>query len=113
MGFDAPCDNQAWIPVDRLLDVASKELAVGQLVHVSNFNLFEAMSAVEVGNVKMDSGAQPQGNALRDYKLETKLSDSQLIRLMDHLLCLEASWHKGSSLAQTVYCSHYMMQQDR
>jgi hypothetical protein len=107
-------NNENWIGVDGLLDQAAGQLGVGELAHTSNFSLFEAMSAVEVGNVKMDPGAQPQrGPALQDYKLQTQLSDAQLIHLMDHLLCLEATWHKGSSLAQTVYSSHYMMQQNR
>ena len=106
--------DESWIPLDGLLDQAAGQMRVGELVHISNFSLFEAMSAVEVGNMKMDPGAQPQkGPAAREFNLEPQLSGAQLVQLMDHLLCLEATWHKGSSLAQTVYSSHYMMQQAR
>lgn len=45
-----------WVPLDGLLSAASQELEVGQLLHTSVFNLFEAMSAVEIGNPKMDAG---------------------------------------------------------
>jgi hypothetical protein len=45
-----------WLPVAELLDRASKELDVGQMLHTSVFSLFEAMSAVEIGNQKMDPG---------------------------------------------------------
>lgn len=45
-----------WVPVGGLLEAASNELQVGQLLHTSVFSLFEAMSAVEIGNAKMDAG---------------------------------------------------------
>lgn len=45
-----------WAPMTGLLAAASRELEVGQLVHTSVFSLFEAMSAVEIGNPKMDAG---------------------------------------------------------
>lgn len=48
--------NIDWVPVSALLDAASQELDVGQLLHTSVFSLFEAMSAVEIGNPKMDAG---------------------------------------------------------
>lgn len=50
--------NIDWVPVSSLLDAAAKELGVGQLLHTSVFSLYEAMSAVEVGNPKMDAGEQ-------------------------------------------------------
>lgn len=45
-----------WVPMAGLLAATSSELQVGQLVHTSVFSLFEAMSAVEIGNPKMDAG---------------------------------------------------------
>lgn len=51
-----PASASSWVPVAGLLEAASSELEVGQLLHTSVFNLFEAMSAVEIGNPKMDAG---------------------------------------------------------
>jgi hypothetical protein len=48
--------NVDWVSVSALLDAASSELNVGQLLQTSVFSLFEAMSAVEIGNPKMDAG---------------------------------------------------------
>jgi hypothetical protein len=48
--------NVDWVSVSALLDAASSELNVGQLLHTSVFSLFESMSAVEIGNPKMDAG---------------------------------------------------------
>eukprot|EP00879_Flechtneria_rotunda_P027761 GHRR01029752.1.p1 GENE.GHRR01029752.1~~GHRR01029752.1.p1 ORF type:complete len:153 (+),score=34.41 GHRR01029752.1:416-874(+) len=104
-----------YVPVLGLLERASNELEVGQLIHTSVFSLFEAMSAVEIGNPRMDAGARPKGDAtpLEQRQLQLNLSPAQLLGVMDHLLCLEATWHNGGSLARTVYSSLYMMQPQR
>eukprot|EP00775_Hariotina_reticulata_P003404 gene3404-3677_t len=104
-----------WVPVADLLDRASQELDVGQMLHTSVFSLFEAMSAVEIGNQKMDPGARPKGDLtpLEQRPLQLELSQEQLLGVMDQLLCLEATWHNGGSLATTVYSSLYMMQPQR
>jgi hypothetical protein len=49
-------EQHSWMPVDGALAAAASELEVGQLLHASVFSLFEAMSAVEIGNPKMDAG---------------------------------------------------------
>jgi hypothetical protein len=97
-------------------------LQVGQLITGEAFSLFEAMSAMEAGNPKMDAGAAP---AAASPALETLLADldtaapltglsnAQLIRIMDTLLVMEASWHTGASVMQTVYSCLYMLALDR
>lgn len=104
-----------WLHVQPLLEAACSQMDVGQMVHTSTFSLFEAMSAVEVGNPKMDAGAQPKTDnlPLADRPLNLDLTQEQLLSIMDHLLCLEATWQTGSSLAQTLYSSLYMMQLPR
>ncbi len=60
----------------------------------------------------MDMAAGPRTSPLplEERPLQLDLSPEQLLSVMDHLLCLEAAWHCGSSLAQTIYSSLYMMQ---
>ncbi|WIA23577.1 hypothetical protein OEZ85_000294 [Tetradesmus obliquus] len=107
--------NVDWVSLSALLDAASSELNEGQLLHTSVFSLFEAMSAVEIGNPKMDAGARPKGDStpLEQRLMQLELSPQQLLGVMDHLLCLEATWHNGGSLARTLYSSMYMMQPAR
>ena len=107
--------NIGWVSLGPLLSAAAEQLDVGQMVQSSAFNLFEAMSAVEVGNPKMDAGARPkvQRAPLAGRPLPLDLSRPQLIAWMDHLLTLEATWHIGGALAQTVSSSIHMMQLDR
>jgi hypothetical protein len=101
-----------WKPVEPLLEAARQELRVGQMVHSSGFSLFEAMSAVEIGNPKMDAGAVPRQEAtpIEQRPLPLDLTPAQVLGVMDHLLRLEATWQTGSSLAQTLYSSLYMVQ---
>lgn len=107
-------DSEDYVPVTDLLARASAQLGVGELLQTDNFSLFEAMSAIEIGNIKMDAGAAPKlAEVPQEYPLQTQPSQGTMIAIMDSILSLEATWHTGPSLAQTVYCSHYMMQQDR
>jgi hypothetical protein len=100
------------VNIGPLLAAACEQLEVGEMVQSSTFSLFEAMSAVEVGNPKMDAGARPKVDKvpLQERPLPLDLSKAQLVSWMDHLLALEATWHVGGALAQTVYSSLHMMQ---
>ncbi|XP_071908652.1 uncharacterized protein [Coffea arabica] len=49
-------DQTVWADVSPLLQLASQDLHDGELIHGENFNLFAAMSALEIMDPKMDSG---------------------------------------------------------
>ena len=104
--------NIDFVGIRPLLAAACEQLDVGEMVQSSTFNLFEAMSAVEIGNPKMDAGARPKvaRAPLHARPLPLDLSKPQLLAWMDRLLALEATWHIGGALAQTVYTSLHMMQ---
>lgn len=107
--------NLDLVDIGPLLAAASAQLAPGEMVQGAGFSLFEAMSAVEVGNPKMDAGARPKVEKLppRERPLPLELSRPQLVSWMDRLMALEATWHVGGALAQTVYSSLHMMQVPR
>ena len=50
---------------------------------------------------------------LAERPLPLDLSKAQLVAWMDRLMALEATWHVGGALAQTVYASLHMMQLQR
>lgn len=90
-----------YVNITGLLAKASEALPVGQMVQTETFSLFEAMSAVEIGNPKMDataSGAeQPKTiDALIDEGLApVDLTPDQVLAVMDRLLAMEATWCTG------------------
>lgn len=49
----------------------------------------------------------------RDLDAPQDLDDSQILAIMDMLNLMEATWHKGGAIAQTVYTCHYLLHQDR
>ncbi|KAF8393150.1 hypothetical protein HHK36_021391 [Tetracentron sinense] len=117
-------EQTVWADVSPLLESACKDLRDGELIHGENFSLFAAMSALEIMDPKMDSGIESCGYHSVEEAIENgaapipfsfdKTVDVQCtIDVMDHLLACEATWHKGHSLAQTVFSCIYLLRLDR
>lgn len=49
-------NQQSWIDITTEFQTAAKELELGELLHDDTFGLFEAMSAIEMMDPKMDAG---------------------------------------------------------
>ncbi|KAH7574380.1 hypothetical protein JRO89_XS03G0288600 [Xanthoceras sorbifolium] len=116
-------ENSVWADVSSLLEAACQELQDGDLIHGDNFNLFAAMSALEIMDPKMDSGivckyysvdeAVENGVAPVPISSDKTIDVQCTIDIMDHLLACEATWHNGHSLAQTVFSCIYLLRPDR
>ncbi|CAL5438957.1 unnamed protein product [Camellia sinensis] len=115
-------EQTVWADVSSLLQFTCKELRDGELIHGENFNLFAAMSALEIMDPKMDSGivcryysvdeAIENGAAPVPLSMDRTVDVQCTIDIMDHLLACEATWHKGHSLAQTVFSCIYLLRPD-
>ncbi|KAB2620813.1 N-alpha-acetyltransferase 35NatC auxiliary subunit-like [Pyrus ussuriensis x Pyrus communis] len=116
-------DQTVWADVSPLLDAACEDLQDGMLINGDNFNLFAAMSALEIMDPKMDAGmvckyysvdeAIDDGAAPVPISFDKTVDVQRTIDIMDHLLACEATWHKGHSLAQTVFSCIYLLRLDR
>ncbi|XP_075651589.1 uncharacterized protein LOC142622060 [Castanea sativa] len=116
-------DDSVWADVSPLLESACKDLRDGELIHGDNFNLFAAMSALEIMDPKMDSGivckyysideAIENGAAPVPISINKTVDVQCTVDIIDHLLACEATWHKGHSLAQTVFSCIYLLRPDR
>ncbi|XP_047949241.1 N-alpha-acetyltransferase 35, NatC auxiliary subunit [Salvia hispanica] len=115
--------DTTWFDVSSLLHRACHDLRNDELINGENFNLFAAMSALEIMDPKMDSGivstyysvdeAIENGAAPIPLSFD-RTSDVQcVIDIMDHFLACEATWHKGGSLAQTVFSCIYLLRPER
>ncbi|CAM6083048.1 unnamed protein product [Calypogeia fissa] len=117
-GSFAAGDQTVWADATGYLAAVCDELKVGELIHGENFSLFEAMSALEIMDPKMDAGMTTTGYKTVEEAIEkgaapVVLKIPQIIDVMDHLLSCEATWHKGHCLAQTVFSCLYMLKLDR
>ena len=113
-----PSDEHNWLDVQPTLAAVADQLQHGEMLQSEHFNLFEAMSAVEIGDPKMDAGLDTATAPTADQLVEqglapTELGFPQLIATLDHLAAMQASWHAGNSLAQTVFVCLYMLKPDR
>ncbi|XAR56063.1 hypothetical protein NMG60_11036366 [Bertholletia excelsa] len=116
-------EQTVWADVSHLLQAACEDLQDGELIHGENFNLFAAMSALEIMDPKMDSGIVSRYNSVDEaiengaapvpLSLDRTVDIQCTIDIMDHLLACEATWHKGHSLAQTVFSCIYLLRPDR
>ncbi|KAK4542706.1 hypothetical protein LTR36_006278 [Oleoguttula mirabilis] len=85
---------------------AAKQLQPGQLVKDDYFTLFEAVGALEIMDPKMDSGCVPEDDSFEaEFDVCRGLEAAEIIWILDELLCLEAAWHDGYPLSQTVFTS--------
>ncbi|KAJ6759023.1 GLUCOSE REPRESSIBLE PROTEIN MAK10 [Salix koriyanagi] len=99
-------ENTVWADASPLLETVCKELRDGELIHGDNFNLYAAMSALEIMDPKMDSGiinkyasvdeAIEDGLAPVPISIDKTVDVQCIIDIIDHLLSCEATWHKGS-----------------
>lgn len=117
-------DRTVWADASPLIEAACSDLQDGELVHGENFSLFAAMAALEIMDPKMDSGMENSGYRSIEEAIENGAAPIPLsmdksvdvqrsIDVMDHLLSCEATWHKGHSLAQTVFSCIYLLRIER
>ncbi|KAK7755068.1 N-alpha-acetyltransferase, non-catalitic subunit [Diatrype stigma] len=88
---------------------AVNKLAPGELIKDDHFTLFEAVSALEIMDPKMDSGFLAEGETLdEEYDVGRDLLPEEILGIIDQLLCLEMAWHLGYPLSQTLLTSVYI-----
>lgn len=117
----APPAVYNWVDITSDFFNHIQDLKLGELLHDGQlFGLFEAMSAIEMMDPKMDAGmlcnrGHPKPltfqEALKAGKLKIEnLSPSEIIGIMDATMACIASWLEGHSLAQTVFTNLYLHQ---
>jgi len=104
--------------VTKVFEDTCKALEVGEMLESSAFDLQQAMTALEIGDAKMDVGLQrtdmmTAGQRVSQGEAPLDLSEDQILVVMDRLIQLEACWHEQFMLPQTVYTCLYMVDLDR
>ncbi|KAG1143589.1 hypothetical protein G6F37_006800 [Rhizopus arrhizus] len=95
-----------WKDITQFLDEATNDFKVGQLLLLKSFTLFEAMSAIEIMDPRMDTGALVK-IAEPSLDISRQLSAEETLDIMDSLITREIAWLSGHSLSQTVYTCIY------
>jgi len=117
-----------WSDITKDFKLSVEDLKLGELAHDDLFGLFEAMSAIEMMDPKMDAGMNQIGvngkagsrkvlnfdQAVASGQLELeKISHSHFIGIIDNSIACLVTWLEGHSLAQTVFINLYTQQPNR
>lgn len=103
------------------LQKVCNKMAVGQLLCTESFSLFDSMTAIEIGDPKMDIGllldlSKHSADALLASGKAPiiNFTPQQLVSILDALLRAEASWYNtGAMLPLTIYSSLYVLKPER
>ncbi|CAK7209415.1 N-alpha-acetyltransferase, non-catalitic subunit [Sporothrix curviconia] len=94
-----------------LADITARFTAAAsrELVKDGYFTLFESVGALEIMDPKMDSGCVSAEELVdNDQQIKRSLLPTEVVGIIDQLLCLEMAWHLGYPLSQTLLTCIYM-----
>ncbi|CAL4107801.1 unnamed protein product, partial [Meganyctiphanes norvegica] len=106
-----------WVDITPEFFNATKDLELGELLHDEMFGLFEAMSAIEMMDPKMDAGMLcNRGKKVLNFDQAVKagalklnnLTMEELVGIMDSILACLVTWLEGHSAAQTILTCLYL-----
>ncbi|KAL3268406.1 hypothetical protein HHI36_007521 [Cryptolaemus montrouzieri] len=110
--------NYIWSDITQEFLEDVKDLALGELLHDEMFGLFEAMSAIEMMDPKMDAGMMCNRGFKHIMDFDEQIKQNMLkihdftseerIGIIDTTLACIVSWLEGHSLAQTVFINLYL-----
>jgi len=110
--------NYNWKEVTSVFRDSADELLLGELLHDANFGLFEAMSAIEMMDPKMDAGMLCNQGVRKIQSLEHGIESGQvkisgfekneLCEIMDATLRCLVTWLEGHSTAQSLFTNVYL-----
>ncbi|MCL4122301.1 UNVERIFIED_CONTAM: hypothetical protein GTU68_052920, partial [Idotea baltica] len=106
-----------WLDITPEFLEATKDLELGELLHDDSFGLFEAMSAIEMMDPKMDAGMMcNRGKKVLNFDQAVKagtlklnnLTMEELVGIFDSIFACLVTWLEGHSAAQTVLTCLYL-----
>ena len=106
--MSSPPSPPSYVDITPFLRRLGAELVPGEMVTSERFDLFEAMSALELMDRRMDSGLEDFRTAsvaeqLASGELPLELSSTQVVGICEELLMAEIACLEGHSFAQTVF----------
>ncbi|KAI0062099.1 Mak10-domain-containing protein [Artomyces pyxidatus] len=104
--------GDGFVDVTDILVEASIDMDPETMILTENFTLYDSMSALEIGDPRMDSGIALDEEQRPDFQPLAPLLPEELCYILDRLLACEMEWHSGFTLAQTVFTSLHVHQLD-
>lgn len=101
------------VDITDFIESAAEDLELGEVLFMPNFSMFDAMSAIEIMDPRMDSALVPPGVTPPEVPFtdpNAPLLAEEVCWVLDRTMSAEMGWHSGYALSQTLYTSLYMHQ---
>ncbi|PPQ78350.1 hypothetical protein CVT25_011633 [Psilocybe cyanescens] len=106
--YEMPGAEYAFQDVTNLFLEASADLEPDYLLFMENFTLQDSMSALEIGEPRLDSGLVVQEQLRPPFNPLTPLLPEEVCWILDKALAFESEFHAGNFLAHTVHTLLYV-----
>jgi hypothetical protein len=116
MGFLKAAAIDQWVDVTAALGKARATLKSGEMLHSPHFTVEQAMTALEIGDPRMDAGAEAKPDVqsmICSGCMRVDLSMAETVQLLECLECKLVQWWKGHTLHQTIYTSLHVLGHER
>lgn len=98
-------EEEIWVDVTADMTAVAASLGVDELLQAPTFSLYDSMSALELMDPEMDAlGSEPPQRTVAELlpELPVELTPATAVVVLDRLLALEAVYHGGASLHDSV-----------
>ncbi|KAG7453081.1 uncharacterized protein BT62DRAFT_959328 [Guyanagaster necrorhizus] len=106
-GTDMP-GGDSFQDVTNVFLNAAAEMESGSLVMMDGFSLLDAMSALEIGEPRLDSGMILEKNQRPPFDPLMPLLPEEVCWIIDRSFSYEMEWHAGNLLSNTVFTFVYV-----
>eukprot|EP00927_Polykrikos_kofoidii_P008762 TRINITY_DN13658_c1_g1_i1.p1 TRINITY_DN13658_c1_g1~~TRINITY_DN13658_c1_g1_i1.p1 ORF type:complete len:762 (+),score=131.24 TRINITY_DN13658_c1_g1_i1:52-2286(+) len=107
-----------WVDMSDVFTLATQGMKRGEMIESPQFRLFDAMSAIEIMDPKMDTGYNSTADMTLERAMGTgiikqSLPHEELIGILDRLLMYYMLWLEGHTIAQTTFSCLYLQDLER
>jgi len=111
-------DAEEWLDITDVCNLAVQGMKLGEMIESPQFRLFDAMSAIEIMDPKMDSGFNNSADMTLDRAeaagiVTQNASHEELVAIWDQLLMYYLLWLEGHTIVQTCFCCLYLQDLQR
>ncbi|KAF8638818.1 hypothetical protein AX17_001876 [Amanita inopinata Kibby_2008] len=94
--------------VTSIFTDAADDMGPTDMYFMEGFGLYEAMSALEIGEPRLDTGLIRDGEQLASLDPLTPMLPEEICWILDRACACEMEWHAGSLLSHTVFTLIYV-----
>lgn len=101
-------NQEEWLDITQLMQqTTQKEMLVGEMIKPPSFSLFDAITAIEMMDPRLDSGMNHIVEGQAAFDMDRELTLNEVLWIANRMFSLEMTWHNSAALLQTLYTCNY------